>query len=118
MRIFLKFLFAVVLTFAFAVAAHTGEITPREASNHVGERATVVGVVSQVSNSGKGTTFINFGGRYPNHIFYAVIFRKHGHKFPSVYTYEGQTLAISGRIELYKGKPQIIVSSPDQVQLR
>ncbi|CUH45429.1 hypothetical protein RUM4293_04343 [Ruegeria atlantica] len=113
-----KSLFAVILTFSFAVSAFAGEISPREAVNHVGERTTVVGVVSQVSNSGKGTTFINFGGRYPNHVFYVVIFKKNGHKFPSVYSYKGQTLAISGRIELYKGKPQIIVSSPDQVQLR
>lgn len=113
-----KTLFAVLLTFTFAISVCAGEITPRDAASHVGEHSTVVGVVSQVSNSGKGTTFINFGGRFPNHVFYAVIFRKNGHKFPSVYTYEGQTIAITGTIELYKGKPQIIVSSPDQVQVR
>lgn len=117
MRVLSKSLLAAVLTFASAVAAQAGEITPQDAINHVGERSTVVGVVSQVSNSGKGTTFINFGGRYPNHVFYAVIFKNNGHKFPSVYSYQGQTLAISGTIELYKGKPQIIVSSPDQVHL-
>ncbi len=118
MQVLTKTLFAVVFMFALAVVASAGEISPRDAIKHVGERSTVVGVVSQVSNSGKGTTFINFGGRFPNHVFYAVIFRKNGHKFPSVYTYEGRTVAISGRIELYKGKPQIIVSSPDQVQVR
>ncbi|SLN37657.1 nucleotide-binding protein [Ruegeria meonggei] len=118
MHLLPKFCVSVVLTLALAVAAYADEITPREAINHIGKRASVVGVVSQVSNSGKGTTFINFGGRYPNHIFYVVIFKKNAHKFPRVYGYKGQTLAISGKIELYRGKPQIIVSSPDQVQVR
>ncbi|WP_298938037.1 nucleotide-binding protein [uncultured Ruegeria sp.] len=118
MRILYKLLSVVFLSFVLAVSAHAGEITPRDAAQHVGEHSTVVGVVSQVANSGKGTTFINFGGRYPNHTFYAVIFKKHGHKFPSVYGYEGRTIAITGTIKLYKGKPQIILSSPDQVQVR
>ncbi|WP_209599706.1 nucleotide-binding protein [Ruegeria sp. HKCCSA071] len=118
MRVLYNLLSVVFLSFSLANSVHAGEITPRDAASHVGEQSTVVGVVSQVSNSGKGTTFINFGGRFPNHVFYAVIFRKNGHKFPSVYTYEGQTIAITGTIELYKGKPQIILTSPDQVQVR
>ncbi|WP_170790266.1 single stranded DNA-binding domain-containing protein [Ruegeria lacuscaerulensis] len=118
MPIIHKLMSVLALVLVLALPAGAGEISPREAIQHLGDSATVVGVVSQVSNSGKGTTFINFGGRYPNHVFYAVIFRSHGHKFPSVYALEGNTVAISGTIELYKGKPQIILSSPDQVQVR
>ena len=64
------------------------------------------------------TTFINFGGRYPNHVFYAVIFRKSQDQFSGIHALEGKAVAVSGTIEFYKGKPQIILHSPDQIELR
>ena len=53
----------IALLLATSVQAET--ITPLEASHYAGSAITVEGVVSQVSTSGGGTTFINFGGRYP-----------------------------------------------------
>jgi hypothetical protein len=44
-------------------------ITDAEAAQHVGQKMTVEGVVVAVTNSGKGNTFINFGGRYPHQTF-------------------------------------------------
>ena len=106
----------IALLLATSVQAET--ITPLEASHYAGSAITVEGVVSQVSTSGGGTTFINFGGRYPNHIFYAVIFRKSQGKFSGIHALEGKAVAVSGTIEFYKGKPQIILHSPDQIELR
>ncbi|ANP35921.1 nucleotide-binding protein [Phaeobacter gallaeciensis] len=71
-----------------------------------------------MSKSRGGTTFINFGGRFPNHVFYAVIFKKYAHKFQSLDRLVGKSVAISGTIDLYKGKPQIILFSPDQIVQR
>jgi hypothetical protein len=38
-------------------------IPDSEAAQHVGQKATVEGIVTAVTNSGKGNTFINFGGK-------------------------------------------------------
>lgn len=94
-------------------------VTPADASAYVGRVATVDGMVSQVSvDNRSGNTFINFGGRYPNHVFYAVIFHRDAGQFPDILQIEGRTVAVSGTIELYRGKPQIILSNPAQLTLR
>ena len=46
--------------------ADTSTISASEAAQHIGQNATVEGVVTAVTTSGKGNTFINFGGVYPN----------------------------------------------------
>lgn len=118
MHYLLKFfsLFSFVLFFATSASSET--ISPHDASQYVGRSVTVEGVVQQVSSSRGGTTFINFGGRYPNHVFYAVIFKKYANRFSNAHAYDGRHVAISGEIGLYKGKPQIILSSPSQIQMK
>ncbi|MYM56970.1 nucleotide-binding protein [Thalassovita mangrovi] len=113
-----KLVSAAGLALLLAVTAHAETVSPKETSYYVGETVTVEGVVSQVSTSNRGTTFINFGGRYPNHIFYAVIFKNNADRFSGVRSLEGKAVAITGAIELYKGKPQIILRSPSQIELR
>jgi hypothetical protein len=52
------------------VSAQAATVIPdTEAAEHVGQKATVEGVVFAISNSGKGNTFINFGGKYPHQTF-------------------------------------------------
>lgn len=104
---------AITIVAGFASA---DTIPPEEAVRHVGEHVTVEGRVSQVSVSGGGTTFINFGGRFPNHVFYAVIFRDNTNRFPGVHGIEGLAVAITGEVRMYKGKPEIILSSPAQLE--
>jgi DNA/RNA endonuclease YhcR with UshA esterase domain len=118
MRWFLKFISVTGLALLLALSASAETITPKEAAYYVGEAVTVEGVVSQVSTSKGGTTFINFGGRFPNHKFYAVIFRSNAGQFSGVHSLEGHTVAISGTIQMYKGKPQIILKSSDQITVR
>jgi hypothetical protein len=65
-------LFVVLLTgwFSAPVDAQSATvISGTEAAQHVGQRVTVEGVVIAVTNSGKGNTFINFGGKYPHQTF-------------------------------------------------
>jgi len=118
MRYIIHLLSAAGIALLLATSTQAEIISPQEASHYVGGAMTVEGVVSQVSTSGGGTTFINFGGRYPNHVFYAVIFGKNLGQFARVRALEGRAVAISGTVELYKGKPQIILRSPDQIELR
>lgn len=116
---YLKHLFSAIgLALVLVTAAQAETITPHQAAQFVGYSVTVEGVVSQVSKSRGGTTFINFGGRYPNHVFYGVIFKNSAGRFPGVHGLEGRVVAISGKVKLYKGKPQIILSSSGQIELR
>jgi DNA/RNA endonuclease YhcR with UshA esterase domain len=98
--------------------AQAETISPQDAARHIGKETTVEGVVSEVSSSAGGTTFINFGGRFPNHIFYAVIFRSSAKQFSGVRKLKGKTVAVSGVLKLHKGKPQIILSDPNQIEVR
>jgi DNA/RNA endonuclease YhcR with UshA esterase domain len=118
MQFLVKWLAAIGFTLTLAVSAQAETITPRDASQYVGDYVTVAGVVSQVSRSNGGTTFINFGGRFPNHVFYALIFRNHADTFPGVFELQGRNVAITGEVSLYNGKPQIILSSPGQLQVQ
>lgn len=118
MRFLINLLSAAGVFLLLAISAQAESITPQEAYHHAGDMMTVEGVVSQVSTSSGGTTFINFGGRYPNHVFYAVIFRNNSDQFSGVQALEGRAVAISGTVEFHKGKPQIILLSPDQIKLR
>ncbi|WP_417675748.1 nucleotide-binding protein [Pseudodonghicola sp.] len=106
-----------LLLSAFAPAAGSADpLPPAEASQHIGEAVLIEGVVSQVHYDKKsGNTFINMGGRYPKHSFYAVIFREHANLFPDVRSIEGQRVSIAGVVELYRGKPQIVLRQASQL---
>lgn len=118
MRHFAVSAFAAVLAIASVLPAQAQVISPQEARQHVGSFATVQGTVVQVSTSNGGTTFLNFGARFPDHVFYAVIFPSVAAQFPGMHGLEGQEVAITGAIDLYQGKPQIILNSPDQIERR
>jgi hypothetical protein len=97
---------------------HAAPILPEEAKNHVGENASVRGLVEQVSVSKKGHMFLNCGGQYPNHIFTGFIPARNvaavgGLQF--LQSLAGNPITLSGKIELYKGRPEIVISSPSQI---
>ncbi|MEQ1854545.1 MAG: hypothetical protein ABMA01_23495, partial [Chthoniobacteraceae bacterium] len=88
-----------------------------EAGKHAGEEATITGKVVAVSKSGKGTIYLNLGDRFPKQVFSGVILARDQEKVGDVHAYEGKTVAITGRIELWDQKPQIVIRTPDQIQL-
>jgi len=58
------------------------------------------------------------GGKYPNQAFTAFIPAASAAQFPQPQQYEGRTVTVSGKITLYKGKPEIIVNSPSQISAK
>jgi DNA/RNA endonuclease YhcR with UshA esterase domain len=112
----LLILFAVIC--AASITAQTSNYTAIEAAKHVGETATVTDKVDGVHQSGKGNIFLNMGGKYPNQAFTAFIPSGSAAQFPNPQQYEGRTVSVSGKINLYKGKPEIIVNSPSQISLK
>ena len=91
MRYLVKLLSAAGIALLLATSAHAETISPQDASHYIGNSLTVEGVVSQVSATRGGTTFINFGGRFPNHVFYAVIFRQNTDQFSDVFALSAKT---------------------------
>lgn len=103
----------IAATFAQAPATYTAV----EAAQHIGETATVSDKVDGFHQSGKGNIFLNMGGRYPNQAFTAFIPSSAASNIPSPQQYEGKRVSVSGKIALYRGKPEIIVTSPTQLKM-
>jgi DNA/RNA endonuclease YhcR with UshA esterase domain len=100
---------------ASAIAQAPATYSATEAAKHVGETATVTDKVDGVHQSGKGNIFLNMGGKYPNQTFTAFIPSGGAAQFTNAQQYDGKTVSVSGKIQLYKGKPEIIVNSPSQI---
>jgi DNA/RNA endonuclease YhcR with UshA esterase domain len=107
------------LVCAASTIAQTSNYPAREAAKHVGETATITDTVDGVHQmSGKGNIFLNMGGKYPNQAFTAFIPSSSAAQFSNPQQYEGRTVSVSGKITLYKGKPEIIVNSPSQISAK
>jgi len=105
---------AYVLMAVSAFAEQT--ISDADAKGHVGQLATVKGQVANVYVSAKGNTFLNFGNRYPNQTFSAVVFADHVAAFTDLHSLEGKEISVTGRIQLYQGRPEIILNLPTQLK--
>src|SRR5579872_6678892 len=87
------------------------EISPAEAAKHVGEKATVCGVVASASYAARSKgqpTFLNLDKPYPNPTFTALIWGDDRPKFdqPEV-KLRDKRICTTGTITLYKGVPEI-----------
>ena len=89
-----------------------------EAAKHVGETATVKGRVDGVHQSSKGNIFLNMGGKYPNQAFTAWIPSASAGQFSNPQQYESKTVAVSAKITLYRGKPEITVTNVSQIIIK
>ena len=110
---------SIIVSLFFAKASWASEpiISDSEASQYVGKNVSVKGIIANVYISQKGNIFLNFGRPYPNHTFAAVVFAADSQKFKNPKIYEGQTVIIKGMVQVYKGRPEIILKSADQIKL-
>jgi hypothetical protein len=65
-------------------------------------------------------TYLNFGGKYPDHKFTVVIFAKDYPNFPySPMEYlKDKNVCITGTITYYKERPQIVASKAEQIEVK
>jgi hypothetical protein len=101
-----------------ALAQSSPTYTASEAAKHIGETAIVVDRVNGVHRSAEGNSFLNIGGKYPNQTFTAFIPSGSSNQFPNLAQYDGKTVSVSGKIVLYRGKPEIVVTSPSQIVMK
>lgn len=79
--------------------------------------ATVTG--THVSTGKSETTFINFGEPFPNNSFSLVVFQKNAETFsykPAEFL-ENKNICITGRVKMYKGKPEISINNEKQIRI-
>ena len=99
------------------ISSNTKVISYTEAASYVGQLVTVEGIVVYTFNS-KGTIFLDFHYPYKGY-FSAVIFASDAgnFKFSPTSFYLNKEVRITGTIQLYQGDPEIIVSSPSQIEV-
>ena len=112
-------LFAILALVLCATVAHADKpivVKDSEAIQYVGKEAEVRGRVVSVTTSPLGTTFINFGGEYPNQTFAGFIAAGSPIAADQRLTMiQGKTISITGTIRLRAGKPEIEILSADQI---
>lgn len=115
-------LFTFMVLIAYPTDAHAASLNPEEAASHVGENATVCGLVASATYATQAPTaptFLDLGRPYPNQIFTAVIFGSDRAKFgePEI-SLRGKEVCVTGEILLYQGKPEIMLRDPKQLSER
>jgi hypothetical protein len=118
----------IILFFAFLICASVSiaqqeYINPIDAHKYIGMEKTVCGTVASANYAirTKGRpTFLNLDQPYPNQIFTVVIWGSDRNKFknPPETFFRGKTICVTGIIEDYRGKPEIIVRGPDQITFK
>jgi hypothetical protein len=115
LRLPLALFVAVILTSATPSRAET--FPDSQAFAHIGETATIEGVVKGTPVTVNRTQFLDFGDAYPNQDFSAVIWAPDAAQFNSVSGYNGKRVAVTGKITLYRGKPEMVLISADQLKV-
>jgi hypothetical protein len=96
-------------------------IPSSQAKDHIGESATVCGNVASARylQEGRRITFLNFDKPGPDHPFIAVIYEENRSKFGSPENdYRGKDVCVTGKIEEYNQKPEIVLTDPKQIKVQ
>jgi hypothetical protein len=79
-----------------------------DAQAHVGENVVVTAKVYGYKAL-EGLTLVNLGAAYPNQVMTVVL---RGEAMAIAGQIDGKTIRVTGKVEMYKGKPEIIVRDP------
>ena len=96
--------------------------TAEQAKSHIGENGTVCGVVASAhfAASTRGQpTFLNLDKGYPDQVFTVLIWGSDRAKFGSPERdFEGRKICATGVIQEYRGVPEIIARSSNQIAVQ
>ena len=117
------FLATIVVLGLLPLPAGAQNLSPAQAAEHIGEKATVCGKVANTYYScfvSRQPTFINFGKPYPDHVFSLVIAGEDRGAFDNCpeKLFAGREVCATGLIEEYDGKPLMTVKDQSQVEWR
>ncbi|PTQ92407.1 S1/P1 nuclease [Mucilaginibacter yixingensis] len=89
-------------------------IKAEEAKNNIGKTVTVNGKTYSSKDIGS-MILVNMGAAYPNQLLTIAI---KGEAKASADSLEGKTITVTGQLINYKGKPEIIVTDPNQLKIQ
>jgi len=101
--------------FALSISAAADCIPFEQASKHMGSNECVTGKVLKVGHSARGTTFLDFCEDAKSCPFVVVIFARDLRDVGDVDKLEGKTIEISGKVEEYNGRAEIILKDVKQL---
>ena len=107
------------MSFIYAGGFCQSKINVDSAANHYGEKVTICSKVYGTKALEK-LTLINIGDAYPKSPLTIVIFAKDRSNFKEApdAMYNDKTICVTGVIKEYNSKPEIIVTSSDQITIQ
>ena len=117
-----KLLFAVLLLSVCSFAFAQPEIKIEDAGKHEGDSVTICTKIfgaKYFENSKNAPTLLNAGAKYPDAPLTIVIFGESRPAFknkPEEY-YPDKNICVTGKIVIYKGKPEIIITREDELKV-
>ena len=112
-------LFSIIGLFAIKASAQT-TIPAKDAAKHIGEKVTICDKVWGTKFLDQANiTFLDIGGYNPNQLLTIVIKGEDRAKFKGKPEddYKQKNVCVTGTIVDFKGKPEIVVTDPDQLKL-
>ena len=100
-----------------AAPACAQTIRPEEALAHIGQSVTVEGRAS-IQKMPSGEVYLDLAGRGDNAPVSAYISRWNAARFGDIANLDGRMVAITGAIGTFRYRPEIFLTSPDQIALR
>jgi hypothetical protein len=106
----------VFAVFIYSCAICQQKISIDSVSKFIGDSVSICSKVYGVKSL-ENETFINLGAPYPESPLTLVIFTKDIQNFKATIEslYADKNICVTGVIQLYKNKPEMIVSSPNQI---
>lgn len=103
---------AELLDFKKITSQYKNGIAVIDAIQNIGKKVTICSTVYGIKSAEK-ITQMNIGGKFPNSPLTIIIFASSYGNFPTppAETYKDKNVCVTGRLEEYKGKAQIVVDS-------
>ncbi len=99
-----------------SLAADEASIDAKDAAQHLGETVVVHGTIADVHQFKGGSIVLNFGEKYSNEVFEVYIPKNLVDSTGDMHDYAGNEIVVEGKIELYKGKPEIKLEDAGQLR--
>lgn len=109
----------VTLFFLFR-SSFSQTVSAEDSKNYIGKTITIAGKVVDgryLLSSGRQPTLLNIDKAFPNQIFSIVIYgeQRKAFGYKPEETLLNKNILVTGKVELFKGIPQINVTNPDQI---
>jgi micrococcal nuclease len=113
-----KTVFVLFIAFASAKAFAQTTIPAKDAAKHIGEKVTICDkIYGGKFLTGPGLTLLDIGGAHPNEALVLLIKGDDRKKFKEAPedAFKNKNVCVTGTIIDYKGKPEIVITEPEQI---